>query len=155
MYVPAMLVVSVSLLVPLLVQCLKHATQQNKSGSRTEAAARLTRAWRERLDSISHKAQSLQVLLCANWGADANEYGNAVADALGARKNVWRRPRVAELGADGSVTFEGGSREEGVDAVCYATGYLYTFPFLDGVDLTVDDNRHAFGFCAHNNAPRT
>jgi hypothetical protein len=39
-------------------------------------------------------------------------------------------PEILEFRPDGVVEFVDGSVEHGIDAVLFATGYLYTFPFL-------------------------
>lgn len=39
-------------------------------------------------------------------------------------------PEIKELHQDGSISFVDGQREEGVEVVLFATGYLYTVPFL-------------------------
>ena len=63
---------------------------------------------------------------------------------VGPRRNIWRRPPPAQLRADGSVEFEGGQSAQSVDVVLCATGYQYTFPFLERAGVvTVEDNRHA------------
>lgn len=52
---------------------------------------------------------------------------------------------VKELKADGSVLFVDGNQIENVDVVLYATGYLYSFPFLEDVPGApdVEENRVA------------
>ena len=48
-------------------------------------------------------------------------------------RNCVLRPGIAELRSEGvAVVFEDGAIVEGVDAVVYATGYHYVFPFLEG-----------------------
>ena len=62
--------------------------------------------------------------------------------AFGPRSNILRRGVPVLLGADGSVEFEGGERADWVDVVMHATGYKYTFPFLQGAGVVaVNDNR--------------
>ena len=87
-------------------------------------------------------AAHAQVYLCArSWQNPDWAHDGA---PLGARRNVWRRPPPTELHADGGVSFAGGERVDAVDVVRYATGYVYTFPFLEGTGVvTVDDNRRA------------
>lgn len=53
-----------------------------------------------------------------------------------------RRAAISHLSADGTVFFADGWRAEDVDVVIYATGYHYSFPFLqDSAVITVQDNR--------------
>ena len=62
--------------------------------------------------------------------------------AFGPRSNILRRGVPVLLGADGSVEFEGGEKADRVDVVMHATGYKYTFPFLQGAGVvSVSDNR--------------
>ena len=65
-------------------------------------------------------------------------------EPFGPRGNLLRRAVIKSLGRDGSVTFADGTRAEKVDSVVFATGYKFSFPFLDeaGV-ITVQDNRSA------------
>ena len=65
-------------------------------------------------------------------------------EPFGPHGNLLRRSAIESLGGDGSVTFADGTRAEKVDSVVFATGYKYSFPFLDeaGV-ITVQDNRSA------------
>ena len=64
--------------------------------------------------------------------------------AFGPRSNILRRGVPVLLGADGSVEFEGGERADRVDVVMHATGYRYTFPFLQGAGVVaVNDNRQS------------
>ena len=66
----------------------------------------------------------------AAWASDG---GGA---PFGPRANIERRGMVARLLADGTAEFEGGgARAERVDAVVFATGYRYDFPFLRGTVL--------------------
>ena len=60
----------------------------------------------------------------------------------GDRNNIYKRQVISSLSEDGSVLFEDGVREERIDAVVFATGYHFSFPFLanSGV-ITVKDNR--------------
>lgn len=73
--------------------------------------------------------------------------GSNRVDANGAARSRLPAPQrvgnVVALGADGSVTFECGTKVEHVDVVMYATGYLYTFPFLQGTAAApnIEDNR--------------
>lgn len=46
-----------------------------------------------------------------------------------------------QLNLDGSVDFQGTERAEKVDVIMHATGYNYTFPFLEAGVVRVDDNR--------------
>lgn len=49
-----------------------------------------------------------------------------------AKKEV---PPIAHLNAaDGSILFEDGQKEYGVDAILFCTGYLYSYPFLQSLD---------------------
>lgn len=65
-------------------------------------------------------------------------------ETFGARHNMVRRGPIARLGADSRVSFADGWQAENVDVVVYATGYHYTFPFLQNAGLiTVEDNRLA------------
>lgn len=60
----------------------------------------------------------------------------------GPYSNMYKRPPISQLGSDGSVTFSDGSRATEVDAVVLATGYKFSFPFLDACGLiSVSDNR--------------
>lgn len=62
----------------------------------------------------------------------------------GPQNNIFKRLPVSELGSDGSVTFSDGSRASQVDAVVFATGYNFSFPFLDASGIiSVSDNRQA------------
>ena len=45
----------------------------------------------------------------------------------------------SKLGADGSVTFTDGQHISHVDTVMFCTGYLYSFPFLNGIVGTADN----------------
>jgi hypothetical protein len=68
--------------------------------------------------------------------------------AFGPRSNILRRGVPVLLGADGSVEFEGGERADRVDVVMHATGYKYTFPFLQGAGVVaVNDNRRGLQLC--------
>jgi len=60
-----------------------------------------------------------------------------------AAREAIRVGNVVRLESNGSVMFEGGITVEGVDAIIYATGYLYSFPFLEGTDAApvVENNR--------------
>lgn len=79
----------------------------------------------------------LQVYLCARswqnpaWAKEAKPFGH--------QHNIWRRPAPSQLGEDGSVTFSDGQHVEHVDTVMFCTGYLYTFPFLEGIVSTTDN----------------
>ena len=65
---------------------------------------------------------------------------------FGTRQNMVRRGPILQLESDSRVLFADGWRAENVDVVVYATGYHYTFPFLEksGV-ITVQDNRLVSG----------
>uniref|UniRef100_A0A7S0RVR3 Flavin-containing monooxygenase n=1 Tax=Pyramimonas obovata TaxID=1411642 RepID=A0A7S0RVR3_9CHLO len=60
---------------------------------------------------------------------------------LGRRRNCVRRPMLRRLRADKRAELDDGSVLEGVDAIVYCTGYMYSFPFLSetGV-ISVEDN---------------
>lgn len=74
-----------------------------------------------------------EVIWCARSWKDPD----ALSDPrpVGLRKNIWRRPMLARLSADQSAELEDGTVVQGVDAVIYATGYKYAFPFLRDGDL--------------------
>ena len=62
-----------------------------------------------------------------------------------------QRLRVALL--QGAVEFEDGRSEPDVDAVLWATGYVYDFPFFGPeARVTSEDNRHALTWPAHTSA---
>lgn len=91
-------------------------------------------------DRILQSSICLQVYLSArswqnpDWAHDSTVFGP--------RKNILRRGVPVRLHSDGSVEFDGGERAPKVDVIMHATGYKYTFPFLDGAGIvTVDDNR--------------
>ena len=66
-------------------------------------------------------------------------------EAFGVRRNMVRRGPILQLQADSRVTFAAGWQAENVDVVVYATGYHYTFPFLEGSGvISVEDNRSGF-----------
>lgn len=104
---------------------------------------------------IAEAGAAQLVYLCArDW--DPSQHGEALAAALAAcqagagpagaspppQQRVVRAPNVAQLHADGGVTLEGGHHIAAADAVIYCTGYVYSFPFLDGTGIvSVDDNR--------------
>ena len=73
---------------------------------------------------------------------DTSSNGSVVAPpSIGGE--IVRVHNIESMGADGSVTFVGGFKLDKVDAIIYGTGYLYTFPFLEGTVAapTIDDNR--------------
>lgn len=74
----------------------------------------------------------------------AREWGDSVED-LSEPLGPHRVGNIERLLADGSVQFEGGLTVPMVDVVLYATGYVYSFPFLDGIPEApqVFDNRVA------------
>lgn len=60
----------------------------------------------------------------------------------GPRGNIRRLPAFLGLTPSGSVLFAHDQEVQHVDTVVYATGYVYSFPFLDGTNIvTVEDNR--------------
>ncbi|KAI8476836.1 MAG: FAD/NAD(P)-binding domain-containing protein [Monoraphidium minutum] len=71
-----------------------------------------------------------RVVICARswknaaWGADGSPFGP--------RANIERRGMISRLRPDGGAEFESGAPVAAVDAVVYATGYRYEFPFLEG-----------------------
>lgn len=66
-------------------------------------------------------------------------------EPFGPNANMVRRAAIESLGQDSSVTFQDGLMAENVDAVVFATGYQFAFPFLDkSKAINVQDNRHAF-----------
>jgi hypothetical protein len=75
-----------------------------------------------------------RVLLCArSWKNTAwAEAASDPAARFGPGRNIERRGNLARLGADGRAEFETGPAVDRVDAVIYATGYRYEFPFLEG-----------------------
>eukprot|EP00884_Botryococcus_braunii_P009903 jgi/Botrbrau1/18914/Bobra.177_2s0069.2 len=77
-----------------------------------------------------------KVFLCGrapDWPCDADPYGS--------RSNIYRRPNIASLDPERGITFANGWREADVDWVIYATGYYYSFPFLEESGLVrVQDN---------------
>ena len=60
--------------------------------------------------------------------------------AFGPCANIERRGMVVALLPDGGAEFEAGAPAERVDAVVYATGYRYDFPFLLGSVLLTEPN---------------
>jgi len=71
-----------------------------------------------------------RVIICArSWKAVA--WGDDHAP-FGARGNIERRGMLRRLRADGGAEFEVGVGVDEVDAVVYATGYRYDYPFLQG-----------------------
>jgi hypothetical protein len=54
-------------------------------------------------------------------------------------------PEIKELHEDGSVSFVDGTTEEGIDVVLFATGYLYTLPFLPKEMGLVTDGERVHG----------
>ncbi|GBF91344.1 hypothetical protein Rsub_03664 [Raphidocelis subcapitata] len=76
-----------------------------------------------------------RVILCArSWKNTA--WADDGGAPFGPRANIERRGMVLRLRRDGGAEFEAGAAVGGVDAVVYATGYRYEFPFLD--DSTVE-----------------
>lgn len=64
-------------------------------------------------------------------------------EPFGRQSNMFRRAAIERLGSDGCVTFQDGWREESIDAVVFATGYKFSFPFLEASKLiSVSDNRY-------------
>lgn len=54
------------------------------------------------------------------------------------------KPNVKEF-AENSAVFEDGTIEENIDVVLFATGYIFTFPFLEeSVRSLFDDNRSLY-----------
>lgn len=49
------------------------------------------------------------------------------------------KSRVTEL-TETSATFEDGTVEEDIDVIIFATGYTFSFPFLEDSLVKVDDN---------------
>lgn len=75
------------------------------------------------------------------FGSKTIQWG-ASDEAFGLRGNMFKRAAIASLAADGSVTFADGWRTEDVDVVVFATGYNFSFPFLEASGIvTVSDNR--------------
>lgn len=74
-----------------------------------------------------------RVLICARswknaaWASDGTPFGP--------RHNIERRGMVTRLTKDGSAEFASGAPVARVDAVVYATGYRYDFPFLEGTGV--------------------
>ena len=67
------------------------------------------------------------------------------SEPIGDRSNIFKRQPIQSLGADGSVTFSDGVQDENIDAVVFATGYHFSFPFLSNAGLiSVDDNRQGY-----------
>ena len=65
-------------------------------------------------------------------------------DAFGRKHNMFRRAAIQSLEEDGSVTFQNGWRVENIDVVVFATGYKFSFPFLESsAVVNVSDNRYA------------
>ncbi|KAK9830413.1 hypothetical protein WJX72_011637 [[Myrmecia] bisecta] len=81
-----------------------------------------------------------KVYLCArSW---QNPAWTHETTPIGQRANIWRRPMVQALGANGSVTFTDGQTLERVDCILYCTGYQYAFPFLEDAGVvSIEDNR--------------
>lgn len=71
------------------------------------------------------------------WADDA---AAAASAPFGPRGNIERRGMVSALRGDGSADFEAGARAERLDAVVFATGYRYDFPFLRGSVLPASDD---------------
>jgi hypothetical protein len=80
----------------------------------------------------------------ANDGAANGHHGHKPGSPV-----VFKKPNIKSLGADGSVHFVDGSVVRTVDAIMHCTGYVYRFPFLEGIAgscpgaPTIDDNRVA------------
>jgi len=56
------------------------------------------------------------------------------------RHNIERRPSVSHLFEDGRILFADNTISEPVDHFIFATGYHYSFPFLDSDVIKVTDN---------------
>ena len=82
-------------------------------------------------------------LSARSWKELVPGFSPSVDDAaVGARGNVWRRGGLEGLGAAGEARFACGAVVKEVDCVLLATGYLYSFPFLEGSSaIAVEDNR--------------
>lgn len=54
------------------------------------------------------------------------------------------KPKVEEF-TESSAVFEDGTTEDNIDVVLFATGYIFTFPFLEeSVRSLFDDNRSLY-----------
>lgn len=82
----------------------------------------------------------MQVHLCSRQWPDTPLNVSPILDT----PNLFARPAPQHIHADGGITFEDGSRAEHVDVIVYATGYRYSYPFLDASSgVTSTDNRWA------------
>jgi len=98
-------------------------------------------------DSVSRKTvprHTLQVYFAARpmkFGSKQIEW-EASEEPFGPRGSMVRRGVIRRLRADGGVEFSDGASAEKVDVVVYATGYHYSFPFLEASRVvSVEDNR--------------
>lgn len=75
------------------------------------------------------------------FGSKTLEWETSI-EPIGDKKNIYKRQVISSLEEDGSVIFEDGIKEQNIDTVVFATGYHFSFPFLEksGV-ITVKDNR--------------
>ncbi|KAK9812425.1 hypothetical protein WJX73_009801 [Symbiochloris irregularis] len=81
-----------------------------------------------------------QVWLCSRTWPDTVSIGEEHS-ALGI-VNLHAMSPPEELHPDGGITFRGGSHIRAVNVIVYATGYRYSFPFLDAkCGVSVNNNR--------------
>ena len=87
-------------------------------------------------------------MLQVYFSARSGSFGNKVWDwevsevPFGRRGNIWRRGVIESLQHDGGVEFSEGDAVPHADTVVYATGYSFSFPFLERAGVVkVADNR--------------
>lgn len=82
-------------------------------------------------------AGAKRVYLCAR---EHGPLGNGHSSMPSPGQSSVKAPTLRELRRDGSAVLADGTIIHEIDVVILATGYLYDFPFLDGL-VTVSDNR--------------
>ena len=81
----------------------------------------------------------VQVYVCSRQWPDSVPRGT---QPVMGTANLFAKPAPKAFHSDGSINFEDGSYAEAVDVIVYATGYYYSYPFLDeSCGVTVEDNR--------------
>ncbi|CAG9463527.1 unnamed protein product [Pedinophyceae sp. YPF-701] len=93
---------------------------------------------RELTSSAAHVYLSARTWMNPQWGGDTAPTGDG--------GNLERVANLVRVDADGTAHFADGSASaRPLDAVLYATGYHYAFPFLDegAAEVRVEDNRVA------------
>lgn len=73
---------------------------------------------------------------------------------FGPRGNIERRGMVARFGPQGSAEFEQGPPVSHIDTVIFATGYRYSFPFLDGSSIVQTEDQHVYPLYQHMFPPQ-